>query len=820
MMNPLYKSVALLGITVIAVSSFAQGGSRGQRNPFAAPDATVHYAPDRQYDLLDMKLDFDVDYPNRTVHAMATNTLAALSDDTGELRFHTGDGLSVQTVEVNGRATQFTKDAEGILVHATPLRTGEKAVVTIHYTIKKGDAKNPRGTGWHWHEPKKNEPAKLGFWTNGETDQTRDWAPTWDYPNDFTTTETRTTVPSEWMVVGNGSLISNTVSPDGKRRTVVWRMTQPHATYLTSVVGGPFDIKQDVWRGVPLWYVVPKGKGHYIEYTFAHTKDMLSFYSDNLGVKYPWPKYAQDCTFDFGGGQENVSATTLGQEFLTDPRDDRYAMDSLNSHEMGHQWFGDYVTCKDWGQIWLNESFATLMEMTYTLHSEGINSSQREVEDNSQGYFAEAKRYRRPLATNFYSNPGVMFDQHTYPKGGALLFTLRKKIGEKAFYAGLNRYLTLHHNQPVETNDLCEAMTDASGINLHPWFDQWILKPGHPVIDWSWSWDEAKKQAVVHVKQTQDRSIGTPVYDVPTHVALISHRVELKPVHLNSEDQEFRIDAAVKPDAVVFDPDHEFVREIPKQPWSADEAIAVLQYAPDCVDRARAMSQVLTGNPSDSAVQAVVAVLRKDQGPFPALLGTGALIPLKRADLRPFFESELRHENYQRRMQAVNALERLPSQPAENENLRKLINDQQPYRVVAAAITALSNLDFAGSQAVITGQAKSSNGRIRGAALGALAQHDAPGVADLVFQDFDEAQPDNIRAGALTAMTQLKHKDPRMVTAVRSVLSDGGFNMVFAAVGVAQAQKLTEVIPDLEAYKKRVPFFADRLDEAIKAIKS
>ncbi|HWD38547.1 MAG TPA: M1 family metallopeptidase [Fimbriimonas sp.] len=517
----------------------AQGGSFGVRNPFSAPDAFVHYAPDRMYDLQNLILDLNVDYPNRLLKGIATNSIEAIRDGVTQLRFHAGADTKIESVELNGRSATYKRDDEGILVDCPPTKRGEKWTVVIHYHFKKSEVTHGRG-GWHWHEPVKNDPSHVGFWTNGETDDTRDWAVTWDYPNDFTTTETRTTVPLDWQVIGNGTQISDSANNDGRTHTVVWRMTQPHATYLTSVLGGPLDIHKDNWRGVPLYYVAPKGMGGKLDYSFGHTKDMLSFYSDSLGVKYPWPKYAQDCTYDFGGGQENVSATTLGI-FLTDPRQGYYQMDSLTSHELGHQWFGDYVTCKDWGQIWLNESFATLMEMSYTLHSRGVNESQREVESNSQGYIQESRRYKRPLATNFYQSPGVMFDQHTYPKGGVLLFSLRKMLGDKPFFAGLHNYLTLHHNSPVESNDLCEAMTDATGINLHPWFDQWIFKPGHPVIDWTWSWNDASKKLSVHIKQTQDTSKGTPIYDIPASVGLLGKdgKVERLPIHLNASDQTF-----------------------------------------------------------------------------------------------------------------------------------------------------------------------------------------------------------------------------------------------------------------------------------------
>src|SRR5207244_10853936 len=141
--------------------------------------------------------------------------------------------------------------------------------------------------------------------------------------------------------------------------------------------------------------------------------------SQITGVKYPYTKYSQAFVEDFGGGMENNSATTQIEEMI---HDDRELLDndseSLQSHELAHQWFGDTVTCKDWGQIWLNESFATFMQEIYFEHSRGADAYSREIDSNTRGYVAEGLRYKRPLATNLYSEPGAMFNQHTYPKGG------------------------------------------------------------------------------------------------------------------------------------------------------------------------------------------------------------------------------------------------------------------------------------------------------------------------------------------------------------------------------------------------------------------
>ena len=816
------RSLALLSLIGVSAVAAAQFGSAGVENPFSAPAAKIQYAPDRTYHLKHLRLDFDVDYPNRLLTATSTNTIVALRDGATQLRFHAGGSTKIESVELDGQLAHFTRDSEGILVDTAPTTAGKESVVKVKYHLKKSETPGGNGVGgWHWHEVTKSEPSKMGFYTNGETKDTRDWAVTWDYPNDFTTTETHTTVPIEWQVIGNGLPISDKPTEDGKRHTVVWKLDRPHATYLTSLVAGPFDIHRDKWRGMPLYYVAPKGMGGKLDYSFEHTKDILSFYSDNLGVRFPWPKYAQDITYDFGGGQENVSATTYGT-FLTDPREGDHTMDSLISHETGHQWFGDYVTCKDWGQLWLNESFATLMEMTYTEHSLGRIESLREIEQNSQDYFAESKRYKRPLATNFYSDPGVMFDSHTYPKGGALLMSLKRLLGDKPFYAGLHRYLTLHHNSPVETNDLCSALTEATGINLHPWFDQWILKPGHPVIEWSWNWDGAKKEVVVHVNQTQDLKIGTPIYDVPTHVGLLwtsDSGLQESPIHLNAASQEFRIAAPRKPEAVVFDPEHEFVREIPKQPWTEAEYPAILKSDPNPVDRAVAFDKLIEKKPSHDEITFILEVLRRDRSAVPAILNTRKLIEVQDPGLKAFWQEELKTKNMRRKANAVEALGKLASDPAVKAQLKAMVNDKEGYDVVGNALEALSAVDFAGTKPLFLALAtKPSYWILKQQALSALAKADAPEAADLIFSTALHGEDNQIRMVGYHAMLDLRHDDPRLKDALKAALQTDSFEIVGAAENVIVTKKLRQFIPELRAVTTRLPFMGNQIERAIKKL--
>lgn len=814
------SAIAVFSIGLLTIAG-AQGGSRGRTNPFSAPNATVHYAPDRDYDLQNIYVELNVDYSNRTISGFATNTLVPLNEGLTKIHLNAGAAMKISGATVDGKSTTFTRNGEELYIATTPLKKGHKVDVTVTYSVPQ-DKAGGRGGGWHWIDQGAGAANHVGFWTQGETSGNRGWAPTWDYPNDFTTSETKITVPADWEVVGNGKLVSDAVNEGGKTRTVDWKLSIPHATYLLSVVGGPFDIRKDKWQGVDLWYVVPKGEGDLIDESFGNTKDMLSFYSETVGYKYPWPKYAQDAMFDFGGGMENVSATTLGEGSLTDARSGDHAMDSLNSHELGHQWFGDTVTCKDWGQIWLNESFATFMQQIYFEHSRGLNAYAREIESNVQGYLAESKRYKRPLATNFYSDPGAMFDQHTYPKGGVILHMLRKQLGDEKFYAGIKLYLNTRQHSPVESNDLCEAMTEASGVNCHPFWDQWIFKPGHPVLDYTWTYDDAAKQVVVNVKQTQDTKDGTPIYTMPGNVGIIAGGLKRVPITLNAAEQTFKIDCATKPDSVLLDPDHDWLREIPNHSWTGDEYAAIIKYSPSSVDRTNAMLKMLSDNPSDAAIQTAVAALKADTDKNPAFLAYNGLASLKREDLRSFFESQLDHANYGRRGLAMRALGQLAASQSTVQKFRGLVDDKQPYAVVTAAVASLADWDYAANADIIrkASQMSSRGEQIRSAAFLAMAKGKDPQAIDILVKAAGPSNGDALRTASYRAMGQYDAAEPKTHEALKQGLKTTSGRMTFAVVQAIVDRKDKSMIPDLQAIAGGSPFLKRAVDQAIETLNS
>jgi len=457
---------------------------------------------------------------------------------------------------------------------------------------------------------------------------------------------------------------------------------------------------------------------------------------------------------------------------LADKRRGVRTSSGVVAHELAHQWFGDLVTYKHWGELWLGEGFAIFFgQGLYAEHWRGKADYDHQIEGLSQGYFSESRRYKRPLSTSLYENPGAMFDSHSYAKGGVILHTLRRYLGDKVFFHGINHYLTKYRNTPVDSHDLCDALTEATGINLEPFFDQWVFKPGHPVLDYAWTWDEAKKEAVFTVKQTQDTKDGTPIYDLNVSVGIISGgRVTREKFKIDKAEQTIRIASTGKPDALLLDPDHDFLREIPALHWAAAELPHILNHAPNAVDRQEAMKKMLEGTPTDASMQAVVEALRADTGQFPVFRSIERLGELNRADLRPLLRQQITHAALGRRAQGIRALAKLPKDPADIQSLRGMVNDQEPYAVVRATVQSLREWDAPGNRDIFkkTIQVVPPDDPTRLIAIDALAKADAA-------EGKQQPEP-----------------DPQMTVTLRKLLSD-------MANGAKDPSLMTEGLRDFAA---------------------
>ena len=423
-----------------------------------AARADQPFAPSRDYDLQNVRVELRFNLDQKQIVGQVTHTLTTLKDGLRTLDFDSV-GLTILSARIDGKDARFSTDEAKLHVDLDRAgKAGEKHEVTIRYqgTPKKGV---------YFVLPNKSyssQPKEI--WTQGEAEDTRYYIPIYDYPNDRTTTEMIVTVPSNWVTVSNGKLESVVDAGQGLK-TWTWRQSQPISTYLISLVAGEFDERKITWRNIPVDYRVPRGEADRIEPTFVRTPDMLSFFADRLGVPYPWDKYDQTAVDQFSlGGMENVSATTLTARGLLHPalaRESMEGADSLISHEMSHQWFGDLVTCKDWANLWLNEGFATFMAALWEEHQYGPDNAAYARWRSQAAWVRQRRLFTVPIVTHEFHD-SLDYAGNIYGKAGLVLEMLREQLGDDTFFHALQHYLEANRLQNVVTADLIKAIEDSS----------------------------------------------------------------------------------------------------------------------------------------------------------------------------------------------------------------------------------------------------------------------------------------------------------------------------------------------------------------------
>ncbi len=609
-----------------------------------------------------------------------------------------------QRIEVSNfdwDSTSFEHGDTLVVFLAKPLAFGDTVRFTITYH---GVVQNGRGLTYIDTEGRPHRPRQI--WSQGEDDNNHFWFPTYDFPNDKMTWEVVATVPRGMTAVSNGRLASDVVAKDGSR-TVVWRQDKPSATYLVSFIVAPLVKIHDTWRTVPVDYYVYHDDSALARPLFKVTPDMIDTYSRLTGLDYPWAKYAQTTVADFFGGMENVSATTL-VDWLPRPRDyqDRpWYPWILIPHELSHQWFGDYVTTENWANMWLNEGFAEFMPGQYWSQKLGAHAEQDYYLDEYDQFMQIDGERRMPLA--------ALGSNNIYPKGALVLRMLKQYLGDRLFWASVHRYLVDHAFDNATTDDLRQAVLDATGQNLDWFWDQWMYQAGFPEFAVTAKYDSTAATLTLVVQQIQQDSskadstglrYTTPAafrMPVAVRVGTAAGDVTARAQLGRRQDTIVVRDVKGPPTMAIFDDGNAILKRLTfDQPtvWLA----AQLERDPDLWNRHWVIAQ-LGLRPADTAAAAALAKA-----------ATGADYFLTRA-------------------RAAQALAAFPASAALRA-LQTALKDTSA-QVRAAAVEALGNVG--GAQAAdLARQAwtADSSDAVRAAAVVALAQTDSVGRRAVILQ--------------------------------------------------------------------------------------
>lgn len=485
-----------------------------------------------RHDLVHTKLDVSFDWQKSYLYGKAEITLKSHFYPLDTLWLN-ARGMDLHRVAILRTANDtfnikhvYRNDSIGIQLDKVYKRN-ETFKVYIDYTAKPDELKDSEGSaaitddkGLYFINPLGKDPVKpKQIWTQNETQAGSVWFPTIDSPNQRMSQEITMTVDSIYKTLSNGILIRSINNNDGTR-TDTWEQKIPHAPYLVMMGVGDFAvIKDQPYKSKEVSYYVEKDYEKSAKKIFGNTPEMIQFFSDKLGVEFVWDKYSQIVVRDYvSGAMENTTAVVFG-EFMQ--KDARELLDNTNedviSHELFHHWFGDLVTCESWSNLPLNESFATYGEYLWNEYKYGKDEADISQNADRNAYFREAKNKQVDMIRFYYDHRDDMFDRHSYQKGGLILHMLRNYTGDEAFFAALNDYLETYKFQTVEIHQLRLSFEKITGEDLNWFFDQWFLSKGHPVIDFSYSWNETTKTASLNVKQLQD-TMQVPVFRLPIDI--------------------------------------------------------------------------------------------------------------------------------------------------------------------------------------------------------------------------------------------------------------------------------------------------------------
>lgn len=397
------------------------------------------------------------------------------------------------------------------------IRRGELAPGDHTLALSFSGKINQQGQGLFYmrYQEQGSGKKKIMLGTQFEATDARRFFPCWDEPVFRARFQLSVVVPENWLAVSNMPVENEKKIAGGKE--VRFAATPPMSSYLNVFVAGELDLIESRSGPTQIRVITTKGKAELGRYALEVTAQILQYYNDYFGVRYPLPKLDQIALpGGFGGAMENWGGITYYESsLLFDPKNSsaetKQIIYEVIAHEMAHMWFGDLVTMAWWDNLWLNEGFASWMGTKCTAHFNPrwevwLRRSSPRDPTRRAGIAKEAAMegdarstthpIQQPIATEAEANSA--FDDITYKKGQSFLRMLESFLGEEAFRDGIRRYIAAHKYSNSTTADLWNALSEASKKPIGEIAAGWTVQSGFPVV-------KVKREGDGKVQLTQER---------------------------------------------------------------------------------------------------------------------------------------------------------------------------------------------------------------------------------------------------------------------------------------------------------------------------
>jgi aminopeptidase N len=435
------------------------------------------------------KLSFTPDLEKATFEGEETISIHVLKP-TAEITLNSADiefhGVSI----TSGGATQKAKvtpekEKEMVLLSVEkPLAAGP---ATIHITYSGILNSEMRGL----YLGKDDQGRKYAS-TQFEATDARRAFPSFDEPDYKATFDITAVADTGLVAISNQKVISDTPGPGSNKHTVRFATTARMSSYLAALIVGNFEYVEGEADGIPIRVYATTGKKEMGRFALEMASDILKYYDNYFGIKYPYGKLDLVGIPDFSAGaMENTGCITFREVILlADEKqtsvDLKKTIAEVIAHEMAHQWFGDLVTMKWWDDVWLNEGFATWMESkpVQAIKPEW-NAKLDDVSGTSGTMNVDSLANTRPIH-QAAETPGQileLFDGIAYGKAAAVLRMLEAYLGEDTFRAGVNAYLKQHQYGNATASDFWDAQARSSKKPVDKIMPTWVTQAGLPIVD-------------------------------------------------------------------------------------------------------------------------------------------------------------------------------------------------------------------------------------------------------------------------------------------------------------------------------------------------
>lgn len=613
-------------------------------------------------------------------------------------------GMEIKTITLSGKELSYDYSNGNTLTVFLDksYKKDELITFTVDYIAKpegretSGSAAITSDKGLYFINPKGEEEGKMPqVWTQGETEANSVWFPTIDAPNMKSSQEILLTVDDKYTTLSNGKLISSKKNTDGTR-TDYWKQDLPHAPYLFMLAVGEFKVVKDSYtRGdgkkIEVNYYVEPAYENDAKAIFGKTPKMIKFFSNKLGVEYPWDKYSEIVVRDYvSGAMENTGAVIFGDYVYKSKRELIDGNDeSTIAHELFHHWFGDLVTCESWANLPLNESFANYSQYLWDEYEYGIDEADYNAIEEANGYYQSGGYH--DLINFYYNDKEEMFDGHSYNKGGRILHMLRNHLGDEAFFQGLNKYLTSNAYKSAEVHNLRLAMEEVSGEDLNWFFNQWFLGKGHPVIFTEQEINEEQQTVTLRIQQAQSFN----VFRLPVKIALWDETGKHSySVVLDSTNQQFTFPFKGKLANLLLDDDQMLLAKVYEEKPTA-QYIHQFNNADKFRAKSTALKHIAKSTDSEKTTILVNALNANFWGIRSEALGylkdieDAAKQPSYKTSLKKIIESDPKSKV---RNAAVSALSTLENNEA-IAIIRKVLKQDSSLMVLGNALNELKEID-------------------------------------------------------------------------------------------------------------------------------